>query len=71
MVLVLRAKNLPERKNGPTKTLSLKPGDAPAMEPARFEAAIVQPSALPHRVAFPDAFEQALCSGPIRISGFF
>jgi twitching motility protein PilT len=44
------------------KTLSLKLGSAPTIEPVRSEAAIVQPPPLPSWVAFPDAFSQPLCN---------
>jgi hypothetical protein len=44
------------------KTLSLKLGGPATMEPARSEAAIVQPPPLPPSAAFPDSFHQPLCN---------
>jgi hypothetical protein len=51
------------------KTLSLKLGSAPTIEPARPEAAIVQPPPLPHWAAFPDSFPHPLCNGAASMSG--
>jgi twitching motility protein PilT len=50
------------------KTLSLKLGSAPTMEPARSEAAIVQPPPLPHWAAFPDSFPHSLINGSSNMS---
>jgi hypothetical protein len=50
------------------KTLSLKLGGAATMEPARSEAAIVQPPPLPPSAAFPDSFQQTLCNGAAGMS---
>jgi pilus retraction protein PilT len=48
------------------KTLSLKLGSAPTIEPSRSEASIVQPPPLPHWAAFPDSFP--LCNGAAGMS---
>jgi len=50
------------------KTLSLKLGSAPTIEPARSEAATVQPPPLPHWAAFPDSFPHPLCDGAASMS---
>jgi pilus retraction protein PilT len=50
------------------KTLSLKLGGAPTIEPARSEAAVVQPPPLPHWAAFPDSFPHPLCNGTAGMS---
>ena len=51
------------------KTLSLKLGSAPTIEPARgSEAAIVQPPPLPHWAAFPDSFPHPLSNGAASLS---
>jgi hypothetical protein len=50
------------------KTLSLKLGSAPTIEPARSAAAIVQPPPLPHWAAFPDSFPHPLSNGVASMS---
>jgi twitching motility protein PilT len=50
------------------RTLSLKLGGAPTIEPVRSEAAIVQPPPLPHWFAFPDSFALPLCNSAAGMS---